>query len=95
MRFVLPFVKTIPRHYRRRLRRRSCQLRRLCKAKDLLLFRKFGSKLFTFTVLHSTDKFSNEQNIFGLTFAAAEEAIVSATPGVIPEETVEGEKSTV
>ena len=37
------------------------------KLQDLLLFQKFGCSLFTFTAQHSVDKFSNEQQILGLT----------------------------
>ena len=36
------------------------------KNQDLLLFRKFGRELFTFTVLRSAGKLSNEHQIMGL-----------------------------
>ena len=51
---------------------KSCRILELCfyaltdKVQDLLLFRKLGHWHFTFTALHSADKFSNEQQIFGL-----------------------------
>ena len=40
--------------------------RRRLKAQDLPLFQKFGRLLFYISALHSADKLSNEQQIFGL-----------------------------
>ena len=38
------------------------------KPLDLGFFENFAIDYFTFAALHSADKFSNEQQIFGLTF---------------------------